>query len=113
MLCRTLEINLLSAYDLQDVLNLFSMKVYTTVSIAGTPRTEKRTPADYHGGVNPAWNLIYGQVHSRQAGRRTTRSEDCNKAVLQSDLRGPTRRRGAGIYISGATQKERKKSATF
>ncbi|KAH7835103.1 hypothetical protein Vadar_022904 [Vaccinium darrowii] len=57
MQCRTLEINLLSAYNLEDVRKLFRMKVYAVVSIAGVPRTEKKTPVDYDGGLNPAWNF--------------------------------------------------------
>ncbi|CAI9112168.1 OLC1v1012561C1 [Oldenlandia corymbosa var. corymbosa] len=55
--CRKFKITLLSANDLEDVRKLFKMKVYARVSIGSNPETEKRTPPDKHGEVNPAWNF--------------------------------------------------------
>ncbi|CAI9112166.1 OLC1v1012560C1 [Oldenlandia corymbosa var. corymbosa] len=57
MECRKFEITLLSANDLEDVRKLFKMKVYLRVSIGSNPETEKWTPHDKHGEVNPAWNF--------------------------------------------------------
>ncbi|KAL3513590.1 hypothetical protein ACH5RR_026307 [Cinchona calisaya] len=57
MECRKFEITLLSANDLEDVRKLFKMKVYLRVSIGSSEGTEKRTPADKHGEINPAWNF--------------------------------------------------------
>ncbi|PSS00079.1 hypothetical protein CEY00_Acc24046 [Actinidia chinensis var. chinensis] len=34
------------------------MKVYARVSIGSNTETEKRTPADKHGEINPAWNFM-------------------------------------------------------
>ncbi|XP_057959794.1 protein SRC2-like [Malania oleifera] len=52
---RTLEINEISAKDLQDV-NLFSkMDVYVVVSISGDRGTEQKTPVDRAAGKNPTW----------------------------------------------------------
>ncbi|KAK6939833.1 C2 domain [Dillenia turbinata] len=36
---------------------MFKMKVYAKISIAGNSKTEKRTPVDYNGGMNPTWNF--------------------------------------------------------
>ncbi|KAL6962109.1 hypothetical protein U1Q18_037062 [Sarracenia purpurea var. burkii] len=57
MECRKFELTLISANDLEDVRKFFKMKVYAKVSIGGNPETEKRTPADKHGKINPAWNF--------------------------------------------------------
>ncbi|XP_065863635.1 protein SRC2 [Euphorbia lathyris] len=58
---RTLEINLISAKDLNDV-NLFSkMDVYVVVSISGgdpqQPNQKTKTPIAHGGGTNPTWNF--------------------------------------------------------
>ncbi|XP_009627791.1 protein SRC2-like [Nicotiana tabacum] len=55
--CRRFEITLISASDLEDVRKLFKMKVHARVSIGSNPNTEKRTPTDKHGEINPAWNF--------------------------------------------------------
>ncbi|XP_027093706.1 protein SRC2-like [Coffea arabica] len=56
--CRKFEITLLSANDLEDVRKFFKMKVYLRVSIgSSSEEAERRTPADKHGEVNPAWNF--------------------------------------------------------
>ncbi|XP_016486229.1 protein SRC2 [Nicotiana tabacum] len=55
--CRRFEITLISASDLDDVRKLFKMKVHARVSIGSNPDTEKRTPTDTHGEINPAWNF--------------------------------------------------------
>ena len=55
--CRKFDLSLISANDLEDVRKLFKMKVYAKVSIGSNPETEKRTPADKHGEMNPAWNF--------------------------------------------------------
>ncbi|XP_004250568.1 protein SRC2-like [Solanum lycopersicum] len=57
MECRKFEITLISASDLEDVRRLFKMKVHARVSIGSNPNTEKRTPTDKHGEINPAWNF--------------------------------------------------------
>ncbi|KAL7128393.1 hypothetical protein ABFS83_14G313800 [Erythranthe nasuta] len=58
MECRKFEITLISANNLENVRMLCKMKVHARVSIGGTsPETEKRTPTDKHGEVNPAWNF--------------------------------------------------------
>ena len=58
MECRKFELTLISANDLEDVRKLFKMKVYARVSIGSNTETEKRTPADKHGEINPAWNFM-------------------------------------------------------
>ncbi|CAA0818485.1 soybean gene regulated by cold-2 [Striga hermonthica] len=62
MECRTFEITLISAHDLEDVRKICKMKVYARVSIGGgghgPPANEKRTPPDKHGQTNPAWNFM-------------------------------------------------------
>lgn len=55
--CRKFEITLISATDLENVRALCKMKVHARVSIGSAPETEKRTPTDTHGEVNPAWNF--------------------------------------------------------
>lgn len=55
--CRKFEITLISASDLEDVRKLFKMKVHARVSVGSNPNTEKRTPTDKHGEINPAWNF--------------------------------------------------------
>ncbi|KAF3666861.1 putative OTU domain-containing protein-like [Capsicum annuum] len=57
MECRRFEITLVSASDLEDVRKLFKMKVHARVSVGSNPNTEKRTPTDKHGEINPAWNF--------------------------------------------------------
>ncbi|XP_060200593.1 protein SRC2-like [Lycium barbarum] len=57
MECRRFEITLISASDLEYVRKLFKMKVHARVSVGSNPNTEKRTPTDKHGEINPAWNF--------------------------------------------------------
>nr|GMD74326.1 protein SRC2-like [Ipomoea batatas] len=57
MECRKFELTLISANELEDVRKLFKMEVYCKVSIGSNPRMEKRSPADRHGEINPAWNF--------------------------------------------------------
>ncbi|XP_057793058.1 protein SRC2-like [Salvia miltiorrhiza] len=57
MECRTFEITLISANNLEKLTRLLRMKVYAKVSIGGTTEIHKRTPTDRHGGSNPAWNF--------------------------------------------------------
>ncbi|KAK3014631.1 hypothetical protein RJ639_010296 [Escallonia herrerae] len=59
--CRNFHITLISASDLEDVRDLFEMKVYASVSFNEEPRTEKKTPKDKQGKTNPAWNhrMVY------------------------------------------------------
>ncbi|KAI5672259.1 hypothetical protein M9H77_12623 [Catharanthus roseus] len=54
---RNFDITLISANELEDVRNLFKMKVYGRVSLGIGTETEKRTPVDKHGETNPAWNF--------------------------------------------------------
>ncbi|KAH6832847.1 hypothetical protein C2S53_014358 [Perilla frutescens var. hirtella] len=58
MECRTFEITLISANNLEQFTRLCRMKVYARVSIGGgTEEKGKRTPTDWHGASNPAWNF--------------------------------------------------------
>ncbi|KAK2988366.1 hypothetical protein RJ640_007301 [Escallonia rubra] len=59
--CRNFHVTLISASDLEDVRDLFEMKVYASVSFNEEPKTEKKTPKDKHGKTNPAWNhrMVY------------------------------------------------------
>ncbi|CAL5198874.1 unnamed protein product [Lathyrus oleraceus] len=59
MVYKTLQLNLTSAKDLNNV-NLFSkMQVYAVASISGNPfnNQKTKTPVDREGGTNPAWNF--------------------------------------------------------
>lgn len=51
-----LEITLISANGLEDVLLIGKMEVHARVTAGNDPKTEKRTPTDTHGKTNPAWN---------------------------------------------------------
>lgn len=54
---RTLEINVVSAKDLNDVNIITKMDVYAVVSIYGDHRSKQKTPVDREGGKNPTWNF--------------------------------------------------------
>ncbi|KAL8485520.1 hypothetical protein ACS0TY_027707 [Phlomoides rotata] len=56
MECRAFEITVISATNLADYSRFCRIKVYARVSIGGGPDHGKRTPTDYHGAENPAWN---------------------------------------------------------
>ncbi|XP_059629656.1 protein SRC2-like [Cornus florida] len=62
-----MEINVIGANGVENVREIFRMKVYAKVSIAGDPRTEQRTPVDKHGETNPAWNCIRNYTVSESA----------------------------------------------
>ena len=57
MECRTFEITLISANNLERLTWLLRMKVYAKVSICGATEVQRRSPTDWHGGSNPAWNF--------------------------------------------------------
>ncbi|KAK6939832.1 C2 domain [Dillenia turbinata] len=54
---RKFDMNIASAADVVNVREMFKMRVYAKISIAGNSETEKRTPVDYNGGINPTWNF--------------------------------------------------------
>ncbi|KAL3504104.1 hypothetical protein ACH5RR_033945 [Cinchona calisaya] len=57
MECRRFRITLISANDLPVVKGSGKMKVYAKISIAGKRKSEKRTPTDKDGEINPRWNF--------------------------------------------------------
>ncbi|GFY96438.1 hypothetical protein Acr_11g0007440 [Actinidia rufa] len=59
MECRTFEIKLISARDLEDVREIFRMKVYAVMTIGDVQETEMQTPVDKENNTNPAWNCIF------------------------------------------------------
>ncbi|GFZ21811.1 calcium-dependent lipid-binding (CaLB domain) family protein [Actinidia rufa] len=57
---RTLEINVISAKDLQNVNLISKMDVYAVVSLSGEPKSpseQQRTAVDRNGNRNPTWNF--------------------------------------------------------
>ena len=56
MECRQFQIAILSAQGLQNVREIFKMKVYAQLSIPGNPQIKRETPVDTEGETNPAWN---------------------------------------------------------
>ncbi|WKA07325.1 hypothetical protein VitviT2T_025167 [Vitis vinifera] len=56
MECRKFQIAILSAQGLQNVREIFRMKVYAQLSIPGNPQIKRETPVDTEGETNPAWN---------------------------------------------------------
>ncbi|XP_027090412.1 protein SRC2 homolog [Coffea arabica] len=57
MECRRFRITLISANDLPAVQDSGKTRVYAKVSLDGKRKTEKRTPADKEGQINPRWNF--------------------------------------------------------
>ncbi|CAL5198873.1 unnamed protein product [Lathyrus oleraceus] len=79
---KTLQLNLASAKDLNNV-NLFSkMQVYAVVSISGDPVNNERTktPLDREGGPNPAWNFSVKLTFNESLARQ-------NRLTLEINLR--------------------------
>ncbi|WKA07327.1 hypothetical protein VitviT2T_025168 [Vitis vinifera] len=56
MECRKFQIAILSAQGLENVREIFRMKVYAQLSIPGNPQIKRETPVDTEGETNPAWN---------------------------------------------------------
>ncbi|AES91860.1 C2 domain protein [Medicago truncatula] len=56
---KTLELNLSSAKDLNNVNLFYKMDVYAVVSIFGDPlhKQKTKTPLDREAGTNPTWNF--------------------------------------------------------
>jgi len=56
---KTLELNISSAKDLNNVNLFYKMDVYAVVSISGDPlhKQKTKTPLDREGGTNPTWNF--------------------------------------------------------
>ncbi|XP_058752218.1 protein SRC2-like [Vicia villosa] len=79
---KTLQLNLASAKDLNNVNLLSKMQVYAIVSISGDPANKQKTktPLDREGGTNPAWNfsakLTFNELLARQ-----------NRLTLEINLR--------------------------
>ncbi|CAI8610636.1 unnamed protein product [Vicia faba] len=81
---KTLQLNLSSAKDLNNV-NLFSkMQVYAVVSISGDPvnNQKTKTPLDREGGANPAWNFSVKLTFNESLARQ-------NRLTLEINLRCP------------------------
>ncbi|XP_034710627.1 protein SRC2-like [Vitis riparia] len=60
MECRKFQIAILSAQGLENVREIFRMKVYAQLSIPGNPEIKRETPVDTEGETNPAWNSTIG-----------------------------------------------------
>ncbi|KAA8527464.1 hypothetical protein F0562_034821 [Nyssa sinensis] len=54
---RTLEINVISAKDLNKVNLITKMEVYVVVSISGDQKSKRKTTVDREGDSNPTWNF--------------------------------------------------------
>ncbi|KAL6320816.1 hypothetical protein AAG906_008816 [Vitis piasezkii] len=67
MECRKFQIAILSAQGLENVREIFRMKVYAQLSIPGNPQIKRETPVDTEGETNPAWNYTIGFTIGNQA----------------------------------------------
>ncbi|ESQ55906.1 hypothetical protein EUTSA_v10026994mg, partial [Eutrema salsugineum] len=57
MLNPTLELNINSASDLENVNHITKMDVYAVITLLGDKSEKKvKTPVDCYGGSNPNWN---------------------------------------------------------
>ena len=119
MASRTLELTLISAQDLKDV-NLFSkMEVYAVASFSGDHRSSQRTPADHHGGKNPAWNttlrfplpatgdLSRHTLHIILRSERALGDRDVGEVhiPLKELLDGPAAGKGPSTFVSYQVRK--------
>ncbi|XAR55598.1 hypothetical protein NMG60_11035714 [Bertholletia excelsa] len=73
MECRCFMIYNMSACGLENVREMFQVKVYAVISIAGNQRTERRTPVDKENETNPNWgnwatNYTIGETAVQQEG---------------------------------------------